>query len=261
MWERRYGLLTPTRTDGGHRVYGADDVARVKALLQLMESGLPVGAAVAELSERPAEPDADAHELFAEAWTAADALDPLGFRRAVAEAVTSLGPPRGLDAVVAPLLRRMGDEWRASPRNVAREHLASMIVRSYLLEQLAAMVRGSGPRALGFCPEGELHDIGLVMAGVALADAGWLPLVLGAETPLATIDVLVGELRPDAVVVASQRRGPALRFLDRWTPPPKTAIVLGGGGFLPEDAQRFRRCVVYAGAFAELAGAMSATSR
>lgn len=35
-WERRYGLLRPDRTDGGHRLYGDDDLhvlGRVKLSL------------------------------------------------------------------------------------------------------------------------------------------------------------------------------------------------------------------------------------
>lgn len=37
------GLLVPSRTDAGHRVYAVDDVARLHAICQLRRIGLPLG--------------------------------------------------------------------------------------------------------------------------------------------------------------------------------------------------------------------------
>ena len=39
-WERRYGLLSPTRTAGGFRLYGDDDERRVRRMLHNLDSGL-----------------------------------------------------------------------------------------------------------------------------------------------------------------------------------------------------------------------------
>ena len=38
-WERRYGILSPTRTDGGFRLYGEDDERRIRRMLQHLEPG------------------------------------------------------------------------------------------------------------------------------------------------------------------------------------------------------------------------------
>ena len=38
-WERRYGLLHPVRSDGGFRLYGAEDERRVRAMQELLGSG------------------------------------------------------------------------------------------------------------------------------------------------------------------------------------------------------------------------------
>ena len=42
-WEKRYGLLRPSRTEGGYRLYSGDDEERV----QLMQRGLEAGLAAA----------------------------------------------------------------------------------------------------------------------------------------------------------------------------------------------------------------------
>ncbi|QCI14647.1 MerR family transcriptional regulator [Pseudomonas putida] len=53
-WERRYGLLKPTRTAKGHRLYSQAQVERVEAVLAWLARGASVGQ-VRELLDRPAE--------------------------------------------------------------------------------------------------------------------------------------------------------------------------------------------------------------
>ena len=46
-WERRYGLLSPRRSDGGYRLYGPADEGRVRTMLSLLGSGLSAAEAAA----------------------------------------------------------------------------------------------------------------------------------------------------------------------------------------------------------------------
>ncbi|HBV1534536.1 TPA: MerR family transcriptional regulator, partial [Klebsiella aerogenes] len=41
-WQRRYGLLKPERTDGGHRLYNDDDVQLALKILDWVKKGVPV---------------------------------------------------------------------------------------------------------------------------------------------------------------------------------------------------------------------------
>lgn len=50
-WERRYQLLHPERSPAGHRLYGEDDVDRVRAVVRLVEEGLNLSAAVARVAQ------------------------------------------------------------------------------------------------------------------------------------------------------------------------------------------------------------------
>jgi DNA-binding transcriptional MerR regulator len=71
-WERRYGLLVPVRTAGGHRRYSDEDVRRVLAVIELVRRGWGVGAAARQVagrrSARPADRPVD--ELRDRLWTA-----------------------------------------------------------------------------------------------------------------------------------------------------------------------------------------------
>jgi DNA-binding transcriptional MerR regulator len=74
-WERRYGLLLPVRTAGGHRRYRDEDVQRVLAVLDLVGQGWAVGAAARQVAGRrsaasAARPPVD--QLRERLWTALD---------------------------------------------------------------------------------------------------------------------------------------------------------------------------------------------
>jgi DNA-binding transcriptional MerR regulator len=73
-WERRYGLLRPIRTAGGHRRYSDEDVQRVLALLDLIAQGWTVGAAARQVARQGASPPVQppVKELRERLWTALD---------------------------------------------------------------------------------------------------------------------------------------------------------------------------------------------
>src|SRR5690606_18605331 len=41
-WERRYGLIQPTRTESGHRLYSQSDIEDVRSILGWIERGVAV---------------------------------------------------------------------------------------------------------------------------------------------------------------------------------------------------------------------------
>lgn len=55
-WERRYGLLTPHRTESGHRLYSMADVERVRAVMAWIERGVAVSK-VATIIDRTPRPE------------------------------------------------------------------------------------------------------------------------------------------------------------------------------------------------------------
>nr|WP_318381012.1 HTH-type transcriptional regulator MlrA [uncultured Enterobacter sp.] len=42
-WQRRYGLLKPQRTDGGHRLFNDDDIDRIREIKRWIDNGVQVG--------------------------------------------------------------------------------------------------------------------------------------------------------------------------------------------------------------------------
>ena len=44
-WERRYGLIQPVRTEGGHRLYSQSDIEAIRSIVAWTERGVAVKSA------------------------------------------------------------------------------------------------------------------------------------------------------------------------------------------------------------------------
>lgn len=208
-WERRYGLLAPSRTPGGFRLYGEDDVARVLAMRAHLNAGVSAAeAARLALAEEVAvtaapAPVADASELVA----ALDRFDETGAQRAFDRLLAALTLDVVLRDVLVPYLHDLGERWEYGQATVAQEHFASNLLRGRLMALARVWDRGGGPRALLACAEGELHDLPLLAFGLVLREHGWRISYLGADTPVASVVEAARTLAPDAVVVSGTTSG------------------------------------------------------
>ena len=62
---------------------------------------------------------------------------------------------------------------------------------------------GAGRLALLACPEGELHDLGLIAFGLSLRSRGWRVSFLGANTPIDALTESADEIEPEVVVLSA----------------------------------------------------------
>ena len=108
--------------------------------------------------------------------------------------------------VVLPYLRELGERWERGEASVAQEHFASNLLRGRLLGLARGWGQGTGPRAVLACAPGELHDLPLIIFGLALAGRGWPITYLGPDTPIATIQEALPDVKPRLVVVFATTR-------------------------------------------------------
>ena len=207
-WERRYGLLRPTRSAGGLRLYADADLERVRLMQRHLAEGLAAAEAAAAASRAPV---SDAASLPALTWASlgeelADALDGFDEPRAQAIldrllAVTTLETL--LSEVVLPYLRELGERWARGEASIAQEHFATALLRGRLLGIARGWGVGIGPAAVLACLPGEHHDLGLIAFGLALRARGWRIIYLGPDTPIGTIDEVSRALQPSLVVLSA----------------------------------------------------------
>jgi DNA-binding transcriptional MerR regulator len=212
-WERRYALLRPERTEGGFRLYSHDDLRRVDAMRAHLARGVSAAQAAALASApedvtggpatTPRDVDIDAADVGAALHDALDALDDTGAQAAFDDLLARYGVDSILRDVILPYLHDLGQRWASGAASVAQEHFASALLRGRLLGLARGWDQGSGPRALLACAPGELHDLSLIVFGLALRRHGWRITYLGADTPLATVAETAGTLDPDIVVLVA----------------------------------------------------------
>jgi MerR family transcriptional regulator, light-induced transcriptional regulator len=203
-WERRYGLLRPTRTEGGFRLYSAADEERVRHMLALQEQGLSTAvAARAASADEPLATSSPARDLRAGLAEALDRFDEAAANRIFDRALATLTLDTLLQEIVLDYLADLGERWSAGSASIAQEHFSTNVIRGRLLGLARDWGQGSGPLAVLACPPGELHDLGLICFGLALRARGWRIAFFGADTPVDTLLRTAADLRPDLVVLTA----------------------------------------------------------
>ena len=247
-WESRYGLLQPVRSAGGFRLYSEADESRVRRMQAHLARGLSAAeAAQAVLGEdngaghgRAAAPDRDApaaSELSGALRQALDAFDEPAAQAALDRLVSDLSLTTVLRDVVLPYLTELGERWESGTASIAQEHFATNVIRGRLAGLARGWGNGHGPRAVLACPPGELHDLALMVFGIALNRNGWRIDYLGMNTPVEELTRTVNARHPDLVVLAAtlpenlEPHVAQLTALARRAP-----LALAGAGATPEIA-------------------------
>jgi MerR family transcriptional regulator, light-induced transcriptional regulator len=206
-WEQRYGLLQPTRSGGGFRLYSSADEARVRRTTELIAEGLSAAeAARLAATTELAVPNDEVPVVAELATRLQQSLD--GFDAAAAQATldrlfATVSIEFAITEVVIPYLHDLGERWAAGAVTVAQEHFASNLVRARLLALAQDWGTGGHATAVAACLPGEAHDLGLIMLGLLLARRGWQVTFLGADTPIDSLHQTVRDLRPTLVILAT----------------------------------------------------------
>ena len=205
-WERRYGLLSPTRSKGGLRLYSADDLERVRAMQRFLAEGMAAAEAatlVVGAAPRLDDPLLDPANAIAELRAALDVFDEPAAQAILDRLFAIATVDLVLAGVLVPFLHELGDRWQRGEASVAQEHFAASVIRGRMLGLARGWGLGVGPIALVACLAGEQHDLGALAFALALRSRGWRISYFGADTPLETIKHAADLLEPHLVVLAA----------------------------------------------------------
>ncbi len=270
-WERRYGVVAPTRTSSGYRLYDDEAIARLVAMRRLIEDGwAPQQAAAHVRSAEPASlrdgaadpsPRAEAtvaaasqspeHELLVDRIVESAArLAGSDLDAALDETFGALRFETAWQAVLLPALRRIGDGWHRGEITVAGEHATSQTIhrRLAMAFEAAGPAPSEAPILVGL-PPGARHEFGALAFATAARRAGLPILYLGPDLPIDSWVSAAAERAAPAVVIGVPRRADVdharavVTALARERP--GTRILLGGthadrvaadGVRLPDDS-------------------------
>ena len=246
VWERRYGLPRPARTEGGHRVYSQRDIDTVRWLLARQQEGLRIKGAV-ELwqsleadgrdplqSQSVAPQETIGHavsELHQEWVSACVTYDERRAEQVLTQAF-ALYPP---EVVCLELLQQgiatIGQGWYDGDVTVQQEHFASALA----VRRLEALILAAPPptragRIVTACPPEENHTFGLLLLTWLLRRNGWETLYLGANVPIVRLEDVIETTQPALVVSTALQLPTAATLLEMARFLEREGIPLAFGG-------------------------------
>ncbi len=197
-WERRYGLVKPVRTPGGHRVYTRANIDAIRRILAQLNKGVAISQV------REAGDDADAwSQTRARMYAAIARFDEDALEDAYNGLLALYPLELVTEKVLLPLFRELGERWKDTPGAVAEEHFFAVYLRNKLGARFHHRTRRqAGARLLCACLPGEHHETGLLLFALAAHEHGFQPVLLGADMPLAELALAARRSRCAAVVLS-----------------------------------------------------------
>jgi DNA-binding transcriptional MerR regulator len=244
-WERRYAMLTPSRTGGNRRLYSQVDEARVRLMLGHIRNGMPASKA-AELAAGAQ------FRVSPSAGPTPGAADPTALRTALRLALSRFDETAA-DQLIDRLRTRRSAGWLVRElllparqdvhEDEALERVTSAeahFARHFLHTRLGALTRGwdrgLGPRALLACPAQERDADWALAFGITLHGLGWRISYLGTEVPVQVAHAAARHLTPRLTVLAADNPaawGEVEAQLRRH--PVAIALAVGGGAPASSD--------------------------
>jgi DNA-binding transcriptional MerR regulator len=214
-WERRYGLICPTRTESGHRLYSQADIEAVRSILAWTERGVAVSKvgtilARSSASQTPlaaaerAACDGASAEWQAQLRAAVAAFDEGRVERIYGRVFAGYPPALAFQTVLLPvwqelLLRRDGfgrtSEWL----------FLDTFLRGRVLQRLQLSAAPEQARVLLAALPGQLHELELLVAGLLLGGDEFAVGLLGVGQPFDELALVCEKVRPQALVLFSNR--------------------------------------------------------
>lgn len=263
VWERRYGLIGPQRSGTNRRLYGYQDIERLRLIKMAVDEGhrvsLLAGLDLSELqalanpvsgAQQPLagfttvrDQGGDPAALLGKAMDAVAALDHAGLAQSLRQAAVVLPQPLLLPRLVSPLLEKIGQLWAEGAIRIIHEHMATTVIRSLLWDLLYRSPPGQGaPVMVVATPTGQWCELGALMAAVVAADCGWDVHYFGPNLPVPEVAAAVARQNAGAValsVVFCPDQSWLIRELDQLIKslPAEVTAFIGGRGI---EGQRDR---------------------
>lgn len=208
IWEKRYNVFRPGRTDTNIRYYSNDDLKKLLNISLLLKNGLKISELsvlpAAALSEKVSsilmpETDSRNERLLMSLLE----MDEVLFGRVFENMVKREGFERTIIDTVFPFFQRVGLMWQCGTINPAQEHFFSNLVKSKIIYATEKMRYDPLPGAktiVLFLPEGELHEIALLFYNYAFRKRGYKTIYLGQSVPFESLERIFAIGNPDAIV-------------------------------------------------------------
>lgn len=226
IWEQRYGILRPKRTDTNIRFYEDDDLQRLLNVALLNRHGFRISK-IAEMSkEDMAEQVSSVSNFKFDISAQLDVLtlsviemDEVKFSRIFDNHVDQIGFERTMMEVVYPFMEKLSLLWLTGSIKPVQENFITQLIRNKLIAAIEKEPLASDRKATKFIlylPKDEQQELSILFMQYLIKKRGFQVVNLGANLALVDLKDACQIHQPDYVfTVLSEtfNREPVQRYL------------------------------------------------
>ncbi|MCB9236109.1 MAG: MerR family transcriptional regulator [Bacteroidia bacterium] len=207
IWEQRYNILKPKRTDTNIRYYNGDDLKLLLNIKVLNTNGVKISK-IARMSET------EIRETVSESYTCCEKfgsqvnalvvamieLDEERFENIINRNIVQIGLEKTMKAVIYPFYVKVGLMWQTCSILPAQEHFISNLIRQKIIVAIDGQVVNydqPAPKFILFLPADEWHEVGLLFANYMIKARGGRTLYLGQSLPMSNLKSVQDQYQAD----------------------------------------------------------------
>jgi DNA-binding transcriptional MerR regulator len=192
MWEQRYGICMCKRKESQHRYYDNEDLKYILRIAYLYHNGYRISRIVAlspdELNRLASKRfNNDEYEVLVnQLIDACLSYDQLLFEKALRQVLGTMGLENCMEKVIHPFMDKIGLLWMTGHVLPAQEHFCSHLIQKLIVTAINTLppVHNSKARFMLFTPQGEMHELSLLVAQYIFKKKGIRCVLLGRNSPL-----------------------------------------------------------------------------
>lgn len=202
IWEKRYNLFEPERTDTNIRLYNLENLQKLLNVTLLYNNGYKISK-IASLSQQ--EINENVHKLTinknADDWSiglfklAMINFDQRLFTKTFNDLLEQFSFSEIFKNVFVPLMNELGVLWQTNSISPSHEHFITSLVKQKIhamcedLQQKST--RRTDRRFVLFLPDNEIHELGLLYLQYEVLNNGFQCVFLGQSVPIESLSNLI----------------------------------------------------------------------
>lgn len=207
IWEQRYNIINPKRTDTNIRTYDDKDLKLVLNIALLQSHNYKISKIaqlsleelskeVLAISERQLNYPDQIHSLT----IAMIDMDEDRFEKIMSTNILQFGFENTMINIIYPFLSRIGILWVTGSIGPAQEHFITNLIRQKIIVAIEGQVirlNANSKKYILYTPEGELHEIPLLFANYVLRARNNKVVYLGQSLPFNELQFVCELHKPD----------------------------------------------------------------
>lgn len=242
IWEQRYGIIEPKRTDTNIRYYLDDDLKFILNIALLNKNGIKISKISKMSKEEIAKKVGAISEINFEFGTQLDALtismiemDEYKFDRIISTNIHQLGFEKTMLEVIYPFLDKLSLLWLTGSITPVQENFISFLIRQKLIVAIDKEPLPAGKsvkKFLLYLPEGERQELSLLFMHYLLKTRGHHVIYIGQEITIGDLKDANNILKPDYIftmITETFSKEPVSHYIDKLSESfPSVKLLMSG---------------------------------